>query len=246
MGSKAWLRGILLITASLLCPLLTGCVLGYAYPTIARVPAVSVVQEAQAGEIHAFRVDVADDQNCIDFPEQDCYVLRTVPLSPEGDVPPQTKVGLDYGWILNCVALVYSGHTHHTVLVRLYRPGWQTVEIKAWDQVGPITWKESIDLPARERAVDDLLSTWNTDALSQLPARTSGSKPPPPQARPWDPKVFRNLAPGSASAWHRQALLFAAAEYDRLAAAATADKAGQEQRQRVADKAKRLRELAAR
>jgi hypothetical protein len=161
-------------------------------------------------------------------------------------VPPQTQVALDYGWIADCVALTYRSHTHHTVLVRLYRPGWQTVEIKAWDQVGPIAWKEAADLPARERAVDDLLSTWGTDVQAQPPWRTEGHKVPPPPPRPRDAQVFRNLAPGSTSAWHRQALLFAASEYERLGGAAAPDKAGQELRQRVSEKAKRLRELAAR
>ncbi len=49
------------------------------------------------------------------------------------------------------------------------------------------------------------------------------------------PCSFRSLAPGSAASGHREALLFAAAEYERLSA--TAEKA---QRTRLQDKAQAL------
>src|SRR5262249_43006611 len=120
-----------------MCGLASGCIpVGYAYPTVAFVPSMRV--GAPAEEAHAFRLDVADGQNCIDFAhrEHDRYVLP--PLSPGlGDrLWPQGKVAVDYGWIWNCIALSYGGHTHHTLLVRLYRPGFQTIEVRPWQKVG--------------------------------------------------------------------------------------------------------------
>jgi hypothetical protein len=245
-----------LVIALLLLVLVGGCIpfvpVYFGCPTVACVPGVPVA--APAEEIRAFRVAVADDRNCVDFPEKDRYLLSAVPLGPAGTVPPQVQVALDYGWVWNCIALVYGGFTHHTIMVRLYRPGWQTVEIRSWQKKGSVIWKEAVSAAEREVAIDTLLSTWETDASGHLgayhaaaeAARDAGRElpdsfePPPPQ----DASVFGSLAPGSASGAHRQALRFAAAEYERLAAQLAADDAASAQRARLADKARRLRELA--
>jgi hypothetical protein len=54
--------------------------------------------------------------------------------------------------------------------------------------------------------------------------------------------VFQNLAPGSVTDEHREVLLFAAGEYERLAGQA---KTQAELRTRAETKAKALRQLAA-
>ena len=188
-------------------------------------------------------MDVADETNCIDFPEHDRYVLTPVSLSRAGSVPPQMLVVLDYGWVWNCIALYYDGHTHHTIVVRLYRPGFETVEIKAGDKEGRAAWEKAADPEAQEMAVDDLLSTWATDGQGRLWAGVGNRDMPPTNdalAPLLDKKVFSSLAPGAASVGHRRTLLFAAAEYERLAAGL-----GDAHRVRLADKAQWLRELAA-
>ena len=225
----------------LLTPLLAGCIpfipVYYAYPTAAFIPAVPAA--ASPAEVRAFRVDVADEQNCIDFPEHDRYVLTPVSLSRAGSVPPQMLVALDYGWVWNCIALIFDGHTHHTVMVRLYRPGFRTVEIQAGQKEGRADWEKTADAAAQEKAVDDLLSTWGTNDPGRQWADDHNRDLPPT-----DWKVFASLAPGSSSSGHRRTLLFAASEYERLAAGLGDDEPAQRQRARLADKAKALRELA--
>jgi hypothetical protein len=226
----------------LLSPLLAGCVpLGYAYPSVEHVWEVPV--GPAASEVRAFRVDVADEQNCIEFPENDRCLLGAIPLTRKGGVPAQTQVAFDHGWLWHCIALSYGGHTSHVLMVRLYRPGYQTVEVKSWQKTGTVTWKVARDLAEQEQAVDDLLTTSEYApsfriALEGPPGKAEG-KP----AR--DGGTFWALAPGSAARRHREALLFAIGEYERLAAQCPPGAAGQEARERLAVKAKALGELAA-
>lgn len=190
---------------------LSGCLGGYVLPTVALTPGVRVV--AGADDIHVIRVDVADDENCDEFADHDRYVLHPVPLTPDGTALPQVNLGLDYGWLWNCVLLGYSAHTHHTLMLRVYRPGWRTVQIPSWQLRGRVKWEKAPDLAAQEKAVDDLVSTWETD-FQGYSFRKEKLKGLP---RPADANLFRCLAPGSASRSHQATLLFAASEYDRLA-----------------------------
>jgi hypothetical protein len=231
-------RRIALVVAPLLGLALAGCIpLYYAYPVVATVP--SVKTDAPADQVRAFRVDVADEENCVDFDETDRYVFREVPLGPSGKVPGQAVLALDHGWYWNFIALIYEGHTRHTVLVRAYRPGWRTVEIKPGWKHEPIRWVEAADADAREQAIDDLLSTWDTDFQGYIHAHC-------PKTPPRDASVFRSLATGSASSAHREVLRFGAAEYERLAEQLGTGEAVQTQRLRLTDKARALREMAER
>jgi hypothetical protein len=218
-----------------MCGLAIGCIpVGYAYPTVAFVPGVRV--GAPADEVHAFRLDVADDQNCIDFAhrEHDRYVICPLSSSLGDRLWPQMKVAVDYGWIWNCIALIYDGHTHHTLLVRLYRPGFQTIEVQSWQKGGEAKWVEAASLEAQEKAIDDLLSTWGTDSQQLLGRAARASKD-----APQDSAVFHSLAAGATSKGHRQVLLFAASEYERLKSAAD-----QAMRSRLEEKTQTLRRLA--
>src|SRR5947209_5085663 len=106
--------------------------------------------------------------------------------------------------------------------------------MKAWEQDGKVTWRPAADGEAQEKAIDDLLSTWDTDFLGQLHAR--GAHADTTRA-PRDSHVFSNLAPGSVSAAHRRVLRFAAAEYDRLGEQSASDPAASPLRDRLAEKA---------
>src|SRR5438046_2261129 len=96
MRRRSSLRAVF-AALGLLSPLLSGCLpLGYAYPSVEHVWEVPV--GPVASEVRAFRVDVADEQNCIDIPEDDRYLLGAISLTPEGSVPAQTQMAFDHGW----------------------------------------------------------------------------------------------------------------------------------------------------
>jgi hypothetical protein len=215
--------------------LAAGCMpLGYAYPKVSYIPPVTVA--APPEQVHAFRVDITNDDNSLEITENDRYVLSRLPLHRDGRFDPQTKVAVDYGCILYCVANVYDVSTHHTLLVRLYRPGYHTIEIEPWQTDARINWVEAPTPEAQEQAIDDLVSTWKTTPEHiQTKAAFSGFVPPV------DPIVFHYLAPASASEGHREALGFAASEYERLLSTAT----DPDLRARLQAKAKALLEMAA-
>lgn len=230
MRRRAPVYAVTLGAVGLICPCLAGCI-GYAYPSISVTPVVQV--GPAPSEVRAFRVDVTDGPGA---PGSNCTTLSEAPLILGNCLSPQMKLALDYGWMAHFIALSCKRHTAHTIMVRLYRPGWQTVEIGSWGLPGEVDWKEARDLAGRESAVDDLVSTWAHDAEGHMGALHEES--------PTDSKLFRRLAPGSTAPGHRQALLFAASEYDRLAVQVSA--AGDEtMRTRLAEKARALHDLAA-
>jgi len=142
------------------------------------------------------------------FSRKDRVVLGEIPLSKQGAVPAQFKAGIDRGWIWNCIALIYTGHTHPCVQVKLYRPAYQTVQLHAWENTGKVDWKPAGDLDQRIRALDDLLLTdWEQRERNSALAKGEPSR---------FGDRFPSLAPGSASAEHQKTLLFLAEEYDRL------------------------------
>jgi hypothetical protein len=221
---------------ALLALLMAGCMpLGYAYPTVSYVRPASVGPVRD--EVRAFRVDVVNDTTCFDITEKDHYRLTPMPLHRDGSFDPQIKVAVDYGWLLNCLALNYTSSTHHTVLVRLYRPGYQTLELESWRKDERMHWTPAPAPQDREQAIDDLVSTWKT-APERLQNQHSFEGFVPPR----DPVIFRYLAPGSISDEHGSALRFAAGEYERL----LSDANDADQRARLEEKGKALRQLATR
>lgn len=215
--------------------LMGGCMpLGYAYPKMSYIPQGTV--GAVRDEVHAFRVDVTDDENSLEMTDKDSYVFSRVPLHTDGSYEPQTKVAFDYGCLLYGMADVRDIARHHTLMVRLYRPGYHTVELEAWQTADRIRWIEATKVVEREQAIDDLVSTWKT-APQRLQNQAAFNGFVPPR----DPIVFQCLAPGTTSEEHRDALLFAAAEYSRLLPSAEDEDA----KARLQAKATALREMAA-
>src|SRR5437773_525230 len=163
---STWCRKLLLHLAWISPALLmAGCVpIPYAYPTVSQVAAVKLGPERD--EVQVFRVDIADDQSCVDFADKqrDHYVLSEVAASPAGEVPSQTRVAFDSGWYWNLIAISYQVHTHRTICVRLYRPGYRTVELTPGDKPEKVVWREARELVAQEKAVDDLLATNSTNS----------------------------------------------------------------------------------
>src|SRR4029077_15165283 len=139
---------------------LSGCLVPYAYPKISWTPSVSV--RANPEEVRAFRVDVTGD--VVDIGESDRYTLSPItPISGDRE-PSQARISLEYGYYVVGIALNYPVHHGHSTLLRLYRPGYQLVEIKSWEFPGKIAWIPAPDLAAQEKAVDDLLSVPSIEA----------------------------------------------------------------------------------
>jgi hypothetical protein len=206
--------------AAALAVLPAACV-PYAYPNLACVPPVRV--DADADQVHAFRVvariDVEDaDRNADDV------TLSRVTVSDEKRVRPQADVSLEHGVYVIGIALNYTVHHGHDLSVRLYRRGYDTVVVGAGDDA-KFAWKEAPDLASRERAIEALLAP---PIGYNMQARVAGHA------------VLHTgtLAPGSRSRAHREALLFAASEYEHLA---EVDPAGE----RLRHEAQELRARAA-
>lgn len=214
----------------------TGCMpLGYVFPSISYVRPATV--GAARDQVRAFRVDISDDDNCFEIPEHDSYVLSQLPLHGDGSFDPQVKIAADYGWFLDGVAVIWGAAKRHTVLVRLYRPGYHTLELISWRNNERLHWKPAPSPQEQEQAIDDLVSTWWTSPMRlQTQYAAQGFEPPR------EPIVFRYLAPGSTSEEHRTALTFAANEYKRLAR--TTNDA--ETHSRLEEKAKALQQLVLR
>src|SRR5689334_5961094 len=93
--------------------LMVGCMpLGYVYPKVSYIPPASVGPVHD--EVRAFRVDVTNDDNSIGITEKDRYVLSRLPLHRDGTYDPQTKVAVDYGWLLYGLVNFIDASTHHT------------------------------------------------------------------------------------------------------------------------------------
>ncbi|MBI3412328.1 MAG: hypothetical protein HY040_28750 [Planctomycetes bacterium] len=226
-----------------LCPVfLSGCFIPLAYPTWSQTPLVPL--DAPNEEVHAFRVHVKEDWSGPEFWKEYEYTLAPVPTLAGHSIP-QTTVSADYGCLWLCVALNFVVHTHHTLELRLYRPGYETVEIKSWDLTKEIAWKKADDLAEHEKAIDDLLSGPRRD-WGSFPHLMRAKLEAPGTSSKSNKAVEFNLQPGSESRAHKKALLFGAEEYERLAAsfAATNDELRDTQARLLA-KAAWLRKRAA-
>ncbi len=203
-------------------------------------PEMSVVPAVRPGctsaEVYAFRVDVTDRQEIKEGraatpcrPENfEDFELSRVALSSSGTTPQQVAMTCASGWRTVGFWNYFNTLTTHSVAIRLYRPGFETIELKPSDAARTLKWEEAAGLAAQEKAVDDLLG------LSPL---DMGGPPSEVQQR--------RLEPGTKSVAHREALRFAAKEYERLARTESPDDAdAQEIAPRLFAKARRVQALA--
>lgn len=189
----------------------TGCLLPYAYPKVSYIPAVS--REDFPADARAFRVDVTARH--ADAGENGEHTIGPITPLPGGSVPPQARASLDHG-IAVWGPLSYTAGEAHTTRVRLYRPGYRTVEITSWALRNDVKWEKAADWSAQEQAVDDLLRCPSVLGKHTKPA----------------------AVPEAASG---ETLLFAAAEYERVSGLARESEAA-----RLREKARTLREAAGR
>jgi hypothetical protein len=206
-----------------------GCTLPYAYPKFSSTESIDLVK--QSADIHAFRVEAQGwmKENGVEMKD---YCLSTIAITDEARVPSQFHVNLEYG-LLAVSAEKHTVGTTHWSQVRLYRRGYQLIEMTPEKRSARIEWMPAVGVVAQEKAVDDLLWPPSDERVPQTLQRDKD--------KPWPGSL---VGPGSLSSKHREALLFAAAEYERLLLVwgPKADAAAKERLQR---KAQELRERAA-
>ena len=223
---KRWL-----VLLACFAPNLSGC-LAYAYPTLATTPPQVVPN--QDGSVHAFRVDV-DRTDRAPQPPLTEYTLSQIPLDSTGVIPRQVEIAHATGVYNPLGAIEGSPHerSQYTMLIRIYRPGYRTMEVKAWDKQRDLQWSPAADLLAQEKAIDDLLAVPDAGAKGTWWELKDEKKP------------GLGLQPGLESASQKRALLFASNEYQRLAASPLATQpASQILHERLQQKAIWLRRYA--
>ncbi|MBI3864080.1 MAG: hypothetical protein HY290_19530 [Planctomycetia bacterium] len=143
-------------------PLLSGCVLPWcAYPTVSYTPRVNF---ANAGNVHAFRVDFTNATGDVSVFAPGPGTGRLSRVTGNRDaVSAQIKPAVSYGFVVIGVALNYLTFTDHTMAVRLYRPGFELVEIKSWESGREVAWTSAADLAAQEKALDNLFDQLDPD-----------------------------------------------------------------------------------
>jgi hypothetical protein len=150
-------RAVLLAGIVLCLPFLGGCLFPYcAYPKLDYTPSLRL--DASPKEVHVFRVAITRPTADLSVFVGPVYErLSEVPASSTDEVPAQVKPSFTYGFVVIGVALNYLTHSSHSVAVRLYRPGYELVEIKSWERKHRVAWHPAPDLEAQETSLDTLL-----------------------------------------------------------------------------------------
>ena len=240
------LRLLIVCSMGLICLPSAGCLhVPFYVPEFSSVPAVNPGCDTGVNSLsnrwpskdnlHAFRVDVTQTMELKEGGGPN-YTVRgenfekfeLTQIEPSsGKTPSQFAVSAASGWCYVGFWNYCSSYTSHSIAVRLYRPGYETIELKPGQPASALHWHEAAGLAAQEKAVDELLGV---SPLERIDAKSSLQQ--------------RRLESGTKSAAHREALLFAAREYERLAGTMTPDLEEPVTRARLIDKSNRLKALA--
>ncbi len=176
------------------------------------------------GAARAFRVDIEEFKR---LEPKARYTLSAIPLDERGLMPaqhsqPATRAeGIVIGKSEEKTTLTLAEvRAEHSVIVRVYRPGFLTVEIKPGEDQHRTSWIRA-DRFEQEMAIDVLLGVERVygkarwwELIPVMPhSELAGSSWPDASRTLGD----YGLEPGSVSPAHRGVLLFAASEYARLA-----------------------------
>jgi hypothetical protein len=214
----------------LLCLMAAGCMqVPYFLPEINYAPGVDA--KCKRDQVHVFRVDVTqkteikEGLQSVSGKVVEYQELTRIRTNADGTTSPQLGVTFASGWRYVGVVNFTSSSTEHGVTLRFYRPGYQTIAFKPGEGMRELEWREAPDLEAQIKAVDDLVrgSTLNNSKKTITATQV--------------------LEPGTKSAAQREALLFGASEYERLARDLT-DAEEREIRGDLLKEARRLRGLA--
>jgi hypothetical protein len=157
------MRRFLRLTLCLLClPCLNGC-LCYVYPQLDYTPSLSL--DPQWNDVLVFRAETTTE-NVLGFLAlyEPCYNegnfehlsehLVEVQRTDTNRVPAQIQPSVSTGLLIPFVVVNLFCHTSHSMKLLLYRPGFDLVEIPAWEEAGHIVWKPAADLDAQEKTLD--------------------------------------------------------------------------------------------
>lgn len=193
-------------TAVLACLFIAGGCFPYMYPELHHTQRLRL--DDPEGDAHAFRVDMAE------MPKEARNVtierLCEIPVSSKEVVGSQTRSSITFGvFMLPTLRFVNEGG--ETITVRVYRPGYELLECKSWEKMDDVVWTPAPTIQQQESVLDKLFPQ---NGAGGIASRSPAS---------------RQLVPGSSSKAHRDALLFGASEFQRLAAKANIE----EQRERL-------------
>ena len=137
----------------------SGCIIPYsAYPKIDYIPSARLESE---GNVFAFRVvTTTTHHNPLgsNWPSEPSHEdrLAVINATHTDELPAQTKSSITYGIIMIGIALNWSHSESQTMSMRLYRPGYESVELKSWQNTNRIGWKSATDIGSQETALDEL------------------------------------------------------------------------------------------
>jgi hypothetical protein len=220
-----------LIAAGATCLGLAGCLqVPYVFPELGYAPSVDA--KCKKDEVFAFRVDVTQTSEVIQGVAYsrgevvDRLELSHIPVASDGSTSTQMSVTFASGWRYFGFVNFVPSSTAHAMGLRFYRPGYETIVIKPGETTRELNWKRAADLNAQVQAVDDLVQGTPTQKSTAITIR-------------------QVLEPGAKSPAHKEAILFAAGEYERLArAVSSSDPQDTQIRSRLLDSANRMRNLA--
>lgn len=217
------------VAAFLACAALVGCVqLPYCLPEINYAPPIDA--NCKSDEVYAFRVDVTqrteikEGIDAVAGKVVEYQLLTRVHPSADGTTPSQFGFTCASGWRYVGFYNFTSASTEHGITMRFYRPGYETISVKPGEGTTELQWRKAPDLDSQVRAIEELLRGTSPREAPKVTAK-------------------QVLEPGTKSAAHRDALLFGAKEYERLARDLT-EPEEQRTRQNLIGEARRLRALA--
>jgi hypothetical protein len=170
-----------------------GCLVPYCARTVNHLPAVDLGCDPQ--EVHAFCVSITR-QTVRDEGIKERWELRELP--PSGNkTPSHSKTSYDFGLFALSPGTPpgFLIDTTHTLTLRLYRPGFKSVDLDPNAPQMRVVWESAADVLERETALDELFAM------------------KPVIVPKGDPPVERKLEPGLKSKEHLAALQFGAAQY---------------------------------
>jgi hypothetical protein len=203
----------------------------YFLPELSYAPGVDA--KCRGDQVHVFRVDVTQKTEfqeglksvsgkVVEFQE-----LTRIRTSADGTTSPQLGVTFASGWRYVGVVNFTSSSTEHGVTLRFYRPGYETIAFKPGEGMRELEWRKAPGLDAQIKAVDDLMRGPMLNKSKKAITAT------------------QVLEPGTKSAAQREALVFGAGEYERLARDLSAtDPEERDIRADLLKEARRLRGLA--
>jgi len=222
-NASRWTRSVVGAICGCATMVAAGCILPYAWPKVACVRGYAPAE--LPADCRVFRMEATVDRRDISETLVD-FSLSEQSRFLGGWLLPHEHLSVDYGLYVVGIALNYAIDRVHLTRLRLYRPGFELVEIDSWDALGILEWREENRLGSALDALVDPPIHW-----------------PRPQ-KGWAPSIDQLVAvlpPGSTSDGYKETLLFAAAEYERIARRAD----GNDEMTRFLAKAGALRELAA-